>query len=280
MDSVIFFTSEDLSKGIVTFAEKTEELKDLYYTYQKNPSQVDETTVMQLETTIANFKWNIISYLSNEDSYREWLHSSNNNGLLLFKYFKKGHFLTEIGPNEQLKNQIIKDFEEQYQHTNPSEIIVHEDRIRQRQNENLSISEEDAYKYEEEDKLAVKVSHHAKAFQKEFNHTFMNINYSRLNNQVNNVLSMIKNNPALLKNSPHHYVVNPKYSEATVNTSQLRRLIELASLKDDTALQHFIMLEKSFHNIDAKSPHKKLIQGFRNENKLSQGLSNTAPKLN
>ena len=78
-------------------------------------------------------------------------------------------------------------------------------------------------------------------------------------------MGLVKSNPLLLKDNPHHYVVNRGKENPSVNTEQLKDILEEANMGDPTANTKLSKLLTSMEEMNKGVTNKNLIEKYRKQ---------------
>lgn len=264
--------SEELSKSILNVAKNIEYIKVLYeHQSRTRESTIDEKAVKNYEQNIRDSKWNIIEYLSDNNNYDAWLKHDKNNSMMLFKYFKQGHFEHEIGLNKTLQEKIVSNLEATFAQVDPKTILTTEEINRIKHAETNLVPADRVYQYKKENVQILKLYDVNKCYDKDIKDFKEIIKESHisplLKEKMNTLVDRIEQDPIFLKGHPAHTVGNPNNREFSLSIVELR---DTLSEREDTISHTIDKLNTSFDNIVAKKPILSIIRSLREQDNTTK----------
>lgn len=213
----------DLSSKIKILFESLENLSVLY----KNYSTENAKIVSEEETKIKSLKWEIIEFLTRENSFEDWLNTNNNNSQIFYNLFNRKFFNPEISFDSLLTDKLNTHIKPIYDSSKFNNI-------------NTSYDEH-----------IIKLFDYDKCFSKNYSHLISSLsNFNILPLEINNILTNIKSYNILLKDHPYHFVIN-KYPDKyiTLKTLDLIPIFKNCYLGNSESKESLTQLNKIYSKL-------------------------------
>lgn len=243
-----------VSLDISKISEIATQLKLLFL----NAKTAEPETVKTYEKDLATRKYNVISWLKNDDNYYFFKTSPDANAAQLLNNIKLGLFDNEIGLDFNLKDKIFRDFSNALTNTHPDDLLSQQQR---------KMSPEQLEKIETQTHLVLGIYDKNKCFKDKMNYLQENIpNLALLDERTKNLYSIALRFPHFLNDSPYHFIVNMgRNKDKAPKVEDIYNILHESSIGSIEAKETVLKYTQIFNEFLDKIPHKETIEIIRDK---------------
>lgn len=241
-----------VSLDISKINELSTQLKLLFL----NSETADPETAKAYEKDFATRKYNVISWLKNDDNYYFFKTSPDANAAQLLNNIKKGLFDNEIGLDFNFKDKVFRDFSNALTNTHPDDLLSPQQR---------KMSPEQLEKIETQSQLILGIYDKIKCFEDKFDYLQENIpDLSLLDDRARNLYSVSLKFPHFLRDNPYHFIVNMgRNKDKAPKVEDIYHILHESSIGSIEAKETVLKYTQIFNEFLDKIPHKETIEIIR-----------------
>lgn len=258
-----YANTREASNDIARLSELAEQLKALYFHYET----ADHKVISKIENDFSNTKMDIIEWLDEPSNYNLFKSSPDAKQALFFKQVKEGFYNHEIGLNQELKDQIYRDFLQKYNSTPAEELMTAQEK------RNIQIlQQEHDLEGNKPNGLAqanflLNIYNKTRCFDKNWDYVKNNLPRDNLlDKDAVNLLKTIKSSPHFLKDNPNHFLKNKgDYKNQAPDLKDIYEAAHSSSLGSPEGKEKIKKYEKLFKDFTEKKPEKQEIFSVRDK---------------